>query len=90
MSTLNKTNGTANVQLNENAIAELTDYSKQLRKARLRVWDIMFSNIVTSQFEVCRNELEQGALSLTNAIAIIDSTVKGQSTESKIKKGEAK
>ena len=90
MSTLNKPNGTSNVQLNENAIAELIAYGKLLRKARLRVWDIMFSNIVSSQFAECRNELEQGAQSLTNAIAMIDSTVKTQSSENKTKKGDAK
>lgn len=71
-------NRTNNVQINSNDIVELINHAKLLRKARLRVWDIMFTNIVSTQFPECRQELETAAQSLTNALAILDSTVKSQ------------
>ena len=60
-------------------LTELTMHAKLLRKARLRVWDIMFSNSVATQLPNCREELEQSAQSLSNAIAIIESVSKTQS-----------
>lgn len=79
METLTKNNG-AIIALNQDkTIIELATHGKLLRKARLRIWDIMFSNTVTTQLPNCREELEQSAQSLTNAIAIIDSLTKSQS-----------
>lgn len=71
-------NSTNIVQMNSNDIVDLMNHAKLLRKARLRVWDIMFANVITSQFAECRQELEIAAQSLTNALAILDSTVKTQ------------
>lgn len=73
---------TNNVQFSSNDIAELSNHAKLLKKARLRVWDTMFTNIISTQFSPCKEELEIVAKSLTNAIAILESTIKSQPKES--------